>query len=68
MLASICRCCGQPGLVLLAQAGRFFGPAVEKRLSQKGWRHRVTFVGTTSIDKVRVAAFSFRSFALPEPR
>jgi len=25
MLASICRCCGQPGLVLLAQAGRFFG-------------------------------------------
>jgi len=24
MLAKICRCCGQPGLVLLAQAGRFF--------------------------------------------
>jgi hypothetical protein len=27
MLAIICRCCGQPGLVLLAQAGRFFVPA-----------------------------------------
>jgi hypothetical protein len=25
MLAIICRCCGQPGLVLQAQAGRFFG-------------------------------------------
>jgi hypothetical protein len=43
MLASICRCCGQPGLVLQAQAGRFFLSLPEVGLKHFGRLLRLGF-------------------------